>query len=128
MKDTIHVRFLTEDVDAELIVEMQTIRALGAILEKAQDYMFKGEVKYGDAIVRLNGQTAYEASRSGNENPCIFIAHGSGGSAAAFTELAALLGDRPVYGIEFVDEAIPYTDTIESYAKFVVGGNSNGSK
>ncbi|MEU6139747.1 type I polyketide synthase [Streptomyces sp. NPDC047081] len=65
--------------------------------------------------------------RPGGSRPPLFLVHAAGGTTDVYRALAERLGDdRPVYGLERVDEADSVTEKARLYAEAITGVHPNG--
>ncbi|WP_030042693.1 thioesterase domain-containing protein, partial [Streptomyces resistomycificus] len=90
-----------------------------------------GTATVGEAAERIrqavDGASPLRLLRDAGSGPPLFLVHAAGGSGDVYRTLAERLGDdRPVYGLERVEEARTVTEKARRYAQAVAAAHPDG--
>ncbi|MCD9880830.1 type I polyketide synthase [Streptomyces guryensis] len=82
--------------------------------------------RIGQAVPAGDG-SPLRTLRSGGALPPLFLVHAAGGTIDVYRALAKRLGnDRPVYGLERLEQATTVTEKASRYAEVIAATHSNG--
>ncbi|GAA3768934.1 type I polyketide synthase [Streptomyces coacervatus] len=83
--------------------------------------------RIGQATLPADGGSPLRTLRANGSRPPLFLIHAAGGTTDVYRALADRLGDdRPVYGLERIEEADTVTEKARRYTEAVQAAHPNG--